>query len=238
MRSHIRLAGAAGFTLLTALAPLAATAADVPHTITVSGTGAAKAVPDQADLSAGVTTTATTADAALAENARKMTAVFATLKRLGVPDKSIQTSNFTVTPQYPPYNQNASGQQRIVGYQVSNQVDVILDDVKKLGPTLDALVGSGANQINQVGFDIRDQAGLLATARAAAIADAVKRAQTYTHAAGVGLGPVISIVEGTAEAPRPMYRMQVAAVAAMDATPTAAGEQSVTANVTVVFELR
>jgi hypothetical protein len=164
--------------------------------------------------------------------------VFATLKRLGVPDKWIQTSNFSVTPQYPPYNQNATGPQRIVGYQVSNEVDVTLDDVKKLGPALDALVGSGANQINSVGFSIRDPAALLATARAAAIADALKRAQTYTHAAGVGLGSVVSIQEGTIEPPRPMYRMQAVAMAPADATPTAAGEQSVTANVTMVFELR
>jgi hypothetical protein len=239
MRSHARLAAVAGFCLIIAAAPLAsAQAADPTRTITVNGTGEAKAVPDQAQLSAGVTTTATTAAAALAENARKMNGVFATLKRLGVPDKWIQTSNFSVTPQYPPYNQNATGPQRIVGYQVSNEVDVTLDDVKKLGPALDALVGSGANQINSVGFSIRDPAALLATARAAAIADALKRAQTYTHAAGVGLGSVVSIQEGTIEPPRPMYRMQAVAMAPADVTPTAAGEQSVTANVTMVFELR
>lgn len=239
MRNHARRAALAGFCLIVALAPLAAAqAAEPTHTITVSGSGEAKAVPDQAQLSAGVTTTATTAAAALAENARKMNGVFATLKRLGVPDKSIQTSNFSVTPQYPPYNQNATGPQRIVGYQVSNQVDVTLDDVKKLGPALDALVGSGANQINSVGFSIRDPATLLATARAAAVADAIKRAQTYARAAGVGLGAVVSIAEGTIEAPRPMYRMQAVAAAPLDSTPTAAGEQSVTANVTIVFEIK
>src|ERR1700690_788996 len=181
MRFHTRLAGAAGLCLITAFAPLAA-AADTPHTITVSGQGEAKGVPNQAQLSAGVTTTATTAEAALAENARKMNAVFAALSRMGVPDKSIQTANFSVSPQYPPYNQTATGPQRIVGYQVSNQVDVTLDDVKKLGPALDALVGAGANQINSVGFSISDPGTLLATARDAAVADAIKRAQTYTHA--------------------------------------------------------
>ncbi len=239
MKRHARLAAVAGLCLIAALAPLAAAqAADLPHTITVSGAGEVKGVPDQVQLSAGVTTTAVTAAAALAENARKMNGVFATLKRLGVPEKSIQTSNFSVSPQYPPYNQNATGPQHIVGYQVSNQVDVTLDDVKTLGPALDALVGSGANQINSVSFSIRDPAVLLAAAREAAIADAVKRAQTYTHAAGVSLGSVVSIQEGTIETPRPMDRMALMAAPVSMATPTAAGEQSVTANVTVVFEIR
>jgi len=69
MRFHTRLAGAAGICLITAFAPLAATA-DTSRTISVSGQGEAKGVPNQAQLSAGVTTTATTAQAALAENAR------------------------------------------------------------------------------------------------------------------------------------------------------------------------
>jgi hypothetical protein len=239
MRFHSRLAGAVGLCLLAAFAPFAAAhAADVPHTITVTGEGEAKGVPNQAHLSAGVTTTATTAEAALSENARKMNGVFAALKRMGVPQKSIQTSNFSVTPQYPPYNQNATGPQRIVGYQVSNEVDVTLDDVQKLGRALDALVAAGANQINSVSFSIRDSAELLAAAREAAVADAIKRAQTYTHAAGVTLGSVISIQEGAIEAPRPMFRMAAMAAPVADATPTAAGEQSVTASVTIVFEIR
>ena len=235
MRFRTQLA--AGLCLLAAFAPLAA-AADMSRTITVSGEGEAKGVPDQAQLSAGVTTNAATAEAALAENARKMNGVFAALRRMGVPEKSIQTSNFSVSPQYPPYNQSATGPQRIVGYQVSNQVDVTLDDVKKLGPALDALVGAGANQINSVGFSIQNTAALLAAAREAAVADAVKRAQTYTHAAGVALGSVVSISESSTVAPRPMYRMEAMATPAPDTTPTAAGEQSVTANVSIVFEIK
>lgn len=239
MRIHSRLAGVAGLWLFAAFAPLAAAyAADTAHTITVIGEGEAKGVPNQAHLSAGVTTTATTAEAALSENARKMNGVFAALKRMGVPQKSIQTSNFSVSPQYPPYNQNATGPQRIVGYQVSNEVDVTLDDVKKLGSALDALVAAGANQINSVSFAIRDPSELLASARESAVADAIKRAQTYAHAADVTLGSVVSIQEGVTESPRPMFRMAAMAAPASDATPTAAGEQSVTATVTIVFEIK
>jgi hypothetical protein len=166
-----------------------------------------------------------------------MNAVFATLKRLGVPDKAIQTSNFSVSPQYPPYNANETSVQHIVGYQVSNQVSVTLDDPKKLGPTLDALVGAGSNQINSVGFVIRDTAALLTKARAAAVADAIARAHTYAAAAGVTLGPILSIQEAESEGPRPVYNLAVAAGRVAAPTPTAPGEQSVSASVSVVFSI-
>lgn len=228
----------AGLTLAVALSLLAvdASAADAVRTISVGGQGEARGVPNQVQLSAGVATVAATADAALAENARKMTAVFAALKHLGVPERATQTSNFSVQPQYA-QNTRGDGADRISGYQVSNQVDVTLDDTKKLGPALDALVAAGANQINSVSFGIRDPTTLQTEARQAAIADARKRAETYANAAGVMVGQVISIDEQNAEAPRPVFRA-MAGLAEAPATPTAAGELSVGAAVTVVFELK
>jgi len=232
--SLTRLAGAVA--LAAALAASAApAAADPGRTITVSGTGEARGAPDRAELSAGVTVTAASANEALAQNARKMTGVFDALKRLGVPDKDIQTSNFSVQPQMSPYNQNG-GAQHIVGYQVSNQVDVILDDTRKLGPALDALVGAGANQINSVSFSLRNADALAAKAQEAAIANARARAETYAKAAGVSLGGVLSISETSAEAPRPVFRAM--AVARAPGTPVAAGEESVSASVSVTFEIR
>ena len=234
-RSSLRhVTGAAALAVLAAFAPFAVQANPL-HTIAVSGSGDATAVPDQAQLSAGVATVAVTADAALADNARKMTSVFAALTRLGVPARAIQTSNFSVQPQYAP---NTNGNpERITGYQVSNQVDVRLDDTRKLGPALDTLVASGANQINSVAYSIHDTAALLTTARQAAIADALNRAQTYARAAGTDIGGVISIQESGGDGPRVMF-----AARAMDRmaapTPTAAGEMSVTASVSVTFELK
>jgi uncharacterized protein len=205
-----------------------------PHTITVTGQGQQSAVPDQANLSAGVATIARTADAALAANAQKMNAVFAALRNIGVPERAMQTSNFSVSPQYS--NSDNSGQ-HITGYQVSNQVDVTLDDTKKLGPAIDALVGSGANQINSVSFGLRDNGPLMTKAREAAMADARQRAETLARAGGVSVGTVLSISEGSSEMPRPvMYRM--AAMAAPASTPTAAGEQSVSVTVSVTYELK
>src|SRR5580698_5780339 len=98
-----------------------------PRTITVSGEGEVKAVPDQAILSAGVVSQAVTADEALATNRRAMNAVFATLKRQGIPDRAIRTSEFSVQPQYGEQRQG-NAPPHIVGYQVSNNVSVTVDD--------------------------------------------------------------------------------------------------------------
>jgi uncharacterized protein len=156
-------------------------------------------------------------------------------RRLGVPESAIQTSNFSVQPQYA--DNRGGNAPAITGYQVSNQVDVMLDDTKKLGPALDVLVGAGANQINSVGFTIKDPSALEAKAREAAVADALAHAQSYAHAAGVGLGPVIAIQEGGSGSPMPLAGLARFSVARAP-TPAAAGELDVSASVDITFELK
>ena len=220
----------AGLLLACALS-LPAFAAD-PHTITTTGHGEVKAVPDVATVNAGVTTNAPTAAAALSANSARMNQVFGALGKLGISDRAIQTAGFSVSPQYT--NGDGNNPRRLTGYQVNNEVRVRLEDIARVGATLDALVGAGANQMNGIGFDIANPAPVLEKARTQAIADARARAETYARAAGVTLGPIISISEGASEAvPRPMFR-----VMAMNApTPIAPGEQSITADVTVVWEI-
>jgi uncharacterized protein len=210
---------------------LPALAAD-PHTIAMTGHGDIKAVPDIATVNAGVTTSAPTAASALAANSARMSQVFAALKKLGIPDHNIQTSGFSVSPQYT--NGDNNNPRHLTGYQVNNDVSVRLEDVTRVGATLDTLVGAGANQMNGIGFDIANPTPLLEKARIQAVADARARAQTYAQAAGVSLGSIVSISEGGGEtAPRPMFRMMAMAAP----TPVAPGEQSVTADVTVVWEI-
>jgi uncharacterized protein YggE len=212
---------------------LAMAQAALPRVITMSGHGEARAVPDTAMLSAGVSAQAPTAAAALAANNTRMQSVIATLKKLGVPDKDIQTSNFSVSPQYANGNGEAP---RVTGYQANNQVEVRLEDVSKLGVTLDALVTAGANQMNGISFLIRNDTALLAQARAAAVAEARLKADTFAKAAGVSLGSILSIGESSNEGPRPIF------AAAMDmrvkSVPVSPGEQSVGADVTIVWEIK
>jgi uncharacterized protein YggE len=209
-------------------------AAPEPRTLTVSGEGHIKAVPDEARLSAGVVTQAQTAQAALDANRRAMNAVFAELKRQGIPDKSMQTSGFSVSPQYDSRDNTAP---KLVGYQVTNTVSVTVDDLSKLGAAIDALVGSGANSMGGIDLTVRDPKPLLRQAREAAIKDAIDRAQTDARAAGVTLGRVMTIGDGGMSSPRPMNRV-MALEATAAPTPIAAGEETVSAGVSMTFEIR
>ena len=231
-------AGISMFTLLAAPAMAAEDTTPPPRTMTVSGQGEVKAVPDEAQLSAGVVTQARKAADALAANSRAMNAVFDALKRIGIPDKSIQTSDFSVSAQYQT-DQHGNTTQKITGYQVSNNVTVTVDDLGKLGSAIDALVTSGANSMGDIAFTIRDPKPLLTEARAEAVKDALQRANTYASAAGVSLGPITSIGENGEERPRPMYAKSMAMSAGVAApTPVAAGEDSITAGVSITFDIR
>jgi uncharacterized protein YggE len=215
------------------VAPAALAAGDNlgPRTISVSGQGDVRAAPDEATLSAGVVTQATTAADALSANTRAMNRVFATLKGLGIPDKAMQTNEFSVSPQYS--NDRNGNSQKIIGYQVTNNVSVTVDDLRNLGPALDALVSAGANALGSIQFTIRDPKPLENDARAAAMHDAMDKADAYAKAAGLRLGPILSISEGS-EAPQPMFRAKGKAMMT-EAAPVAAGEKTVTASVSVTF---
>jgi len=221
---------------LLTTAGAAAAPAEAPRTITVTGTGTVKAAPDEANFSTGVVTQAATAAQALAANARAMNAVMATLKKQGIPEKDIQTSDLSLSPRYQTCKPGAECPQRIVGYEVSNTVNVTTG-LSKTGAVLDALVASGSNRIGGIRFSIHDPKPLLSKARAEAVEDAVGRAQIIAGAAGVTLGPILAIQEGGAEPPRPVYRV-MAKMAYDGGTPVAGGEQSVTANVTITWEIK
>jgi len=241
LRPTIRATAAAAIFLaaVPATGP-GATAAEnpsYPRTISVSGEGEMTGKPDQARLSAGVVTQATTAAAALTANSAAMNRVFTALKTIGIADNKIQTSNFSVQPQYPQFRPDAPEPRNIVGYQVSNQVSVTVDDLTKLGPALDALVRSGANQLGGVSFSIANPKPLAERARAAAVADAMAKAKTLAMAAGANLGPLLSIEEGASFRPVPKFAEMRAALAPAP-PPIAVGEESVTVNVTMTYGIQ
>jgi uncharacterized protein YggE len=221
--------------LILTAPPALADGAPAQRLLTVSGSGEVRAAPDRAELSTGVVTRERSAAAALAGNARAMNAVFETLKHAGAPEKDIQTSNFQVLPQYAAEKPGTSAPQRIVGYEVSNTVNVTVEGLDKLGPTIDALVAAGSNQIDGPSFSIADPKPLLAKAREEAVKDAVARAQAYAHAAGVTLGPIAAIYEGGgATTIQPAGRMMSML---KSPTPIAAGEESVAATVSISWEI-
>jgi uncharacterized protein len=232
----IRFCPACAFVLTVICATAQAMAAPLqpPRTITVAGHGEVNGTPDSALVSAGVTTQAESAARALADNAASMNRVFAALKSAGVADKNIETSDFSVQPQYA----NNGDNQKIVGYQVTNQVNVRLDHIANVGATVDTLVSTGANRMNGISFAIRDPKPLLAEARSRAVDDAIAKAQAFATAAHVKLGPILSISEGGTQEARPLFAMQAKFAAAPPPTPVAAGEQSVAADVSIIWQIQ
>jgi hypothetical protein len=116
---------------------------------------------------------------------------------------------------------------RIVGYQVTNIAQVTVRKLADAGPILDAAVGAGANSVRGIRFTLADPDKAQGQARAQAVADALAKTRQLASAAGVRLGPVLSIRETTISQPIPMRAMSVRA----DATPIEPGQLDVVVSV-------
>ena len=197
--------------------------------------GSTTRVPDLAVIRAGVVTQAATAAAALSENAQRITAVLAALKRAGIAERDVQTANISLNPQYR-YQENQPPV--ITGYQASNTVSIRFRDVKKSGAILDALVGQGANQIDGPNLTIDQPEAALDQARADAVAKARARAELYARAAGLRVDRILSISEGSDMPRPPMPVMAMARAESDSSTKIAPGEQDVTVALSVRFLLR
>lgn len=219
--------------LFTLATPLRAEDKPMDRLITVSATGYATAEPDQARLTTGVTAEADTAEAALAANTELMKKVVDGLKESGIDAKDIQTSNFSVQPRYT--NPRDGAPPEINGYQVSNQVTILVRDIKSTGGLLDKLVKLGANQVHGLDFEVSKAETLKDDARKEAIANARRRAELLATAAGAGVGEVVTIAEETSfDGPRPMAMR----AAKSDAAPIEAGTATLEARVTVTWKLK
>ncbi len=212
---------------------LAETAARIAR-ITVTGEGSVETRPDMAVISLGVTSAAKTAAGAMAANSTQLGAVLASLKSAGIADRDLQTSGLSLNPDYSRRSENGPV---IQGYIASNQLTVRVRDLAILGTVLDAAIKDGVNTLNGVSFGVADEAPLRDEARKRAVADARHKADLLSEAAGVSLGAVTSISEnGDGGGPAPQFRRAAALMA--EAVPVAEGEVSLSASVTVVWELR
>ena len=230
--------------------PAVASAQDaVPHVssqatvLSVSAEGSATRKPDVAIFNAGVTSTGKTASAALSANSADMTKVIAALKRAGIAERDIQTSNLSLNPVYAdnPRQPGSSLEQQmptIIGYQASNTVTVKQRKLGEFGQVIDTLVSAGANQVNGPSFQVDQPETALNEARVAAVKTARERANLYASATGLKVGRILSINEGGSYSPRPMPMARMVAMdSAGAAPPVAAGELALTTNITVTFEL-
>lgn len=208
-----------------------------PPSLSVTGEGTARAVPDTATVRAGVETNAANAARALEENSAATQRVIDALETAGIADADVQTANFSVEPVYSQYDRaDPSLPQRVIGYRVTNEVVVRLRDLDTMGTLLDRLVATGANRINGIAFGFADEAAVVDQARRKAVADAKRKAALYAEAAGVELRRILSISEPGVIRPLPAPRMRLEA-SALPAAPIERGENEVTATVTVLWEI-
>lgn len=225
-------------TLLLAIAlaiPLAgvAFAAD-PARITVTGEGRVDVSPDMATITLGVTSEGATAAAAMAANSDALAQVLANLKSAGIADRDLQTTGLALNPNWQS-DENGSNP-RIVGYVASNMLTVQVRALAGLGVALDAAVKDGANTLDGLSFGLADPDPVLDEARRRAVTDATHRALLLTEAAGVSLGAVAAISEGGGSfAPVPMFGKAADMTAGV--VPVASGEVSLSASVTMVWEI-
>jgi uncharacterized protein len=219
----VALAGAVGLPDLAGAQD--ATSAE-PDTLTVSGVGTVKAVPNEAQMSFGVETRRPTAQAAVAANADAMRQVINALRQAGAREIATQWVNV-----YPYSREDGT----IDGYSASNSVSAT-SDIDAAAGLIDAAVEAGANQVSGPGMSSSNAEALYRQALAKAVDEARARAEVLAKAAGRSLGEITTIVEAGA-APVPLYdRAQGGDVAA--STPIVPGQQETTANISVTFSLR
>src|SRR5436305_938573 len=177
------LLGAASIPAAASAQPAAAITQTIAGTrLDVSATGEVTRVPDIAIITAGVVTRSTTATGAIQDAAERMQRVLAALKRAGVEDRDIQTSNLNLNPEYR-YPENQSPQ--LVGYTATNQLTIKFRDIRNAGKILDALVSQGANEINGPNLAIDKPEPALDEARAKAVAIGRARADLYARSLGL-----------------------------------------------------
>lgn len=218
--------------------PFVALAAHGHHqqagSITVVGTGMVSAVPDLVLFSVGATTSNASAALALDVNNELVSRLRGVLADHQISERDVQTGRFDVSPQYKP-RRSGETQPELAGYRVNHILGVRLREPDRIGELLDQLIAAGSNSLHGIQFSVAEPGSLLAEARTLAVGDALAKAQALASDAGVGLGPVLSIVEGAQGAPRPMRGGVMEFKAA--AVPVAAGEQHYRVSVTVIYAI-
>ncbi len=203
--------------------------------ITVTGEGVVHTHPDEAVVTLGVATEGTTAAEAMARNSTRLGEVMAGLSAIGIDARDIQTTGLSLGPRW---QDTAGGKPaKIVGFDATDRLTVRVRSLGKLGAVLDTVVKNGANRFSGIRFTLSDPTAKRDEARRKAVADAIARAGVYAKAAGVQLGPLMTITDQGVSSP-PVQMMQTGIAAARSAVPVAVGELDVRASVTMVFALR
>ena len=210
-----------------------------PPIISVSGEGIVEAQPDRATISVGVITRAKNPSEVQSENAKAASSVINSIVALGIERKNISTGNYNFNPTY---RHLENGKRLLEGYEASNSVTIIVDDLNLVGKIIDAALNHGANQVNSLNFGLRNKNSYQDEALRLAVLDAKRKAEIVAAALGKVIVSVrsVSINHSSIAAPR-NYKMARSMAMAEDAaefeTPIESGTLQCSANVHVEFEI-
>lgn len=210
--------------------------ADVRDTFTIEGEGKVSGTPTLAELSFGLLSEGSDVAKIQQENTQKVNAMVASIKQLGVADKDIQTSQYSINPRY----DYKDGTTKLSGYNVSQSVNVKLRDLSKIGDALTKIGQLGGNQVNGPTFTIDDPSSLKQEARLKALEDARKKAEALSGVLGVKVGRVVTFSESSNNPGPTMPMFREMAMTSDDVSKSApsieAGSLDVRSIVSVTFE--
>ncbi len=201
---------------------------------TVSGEGEAAGIPDTALLSLGVTKRAVTVKAAQNQVNQVANAIIGDLKKLGVDEKDIKTTNYSVYPDY-----DYTRGQTITGYSVTQNLEVKITPIEKANQAVDIATANGANMVGGITFTLNDEIkkSLEEEARKDAVKKAKGKAQSLANAAGIRLGRIVNVQES--QGYQPPIALETRALDARGGEPTqlTPGENTIRTSVTLSYEI-
>lgn len=210
----------------------------VRDTITIDGTGKATSKPDLAMVQFSVVTQGSNPKDVQTANTNQMNAVTQALKDLGIKSDDLETSGYSLMPNYD-YNKQPYV---IQGYSISQTLSIKIRDFSKIGTVLERSVALGINQVNNIQFTIDEPESLRDEARMKALENANKKAKDLAKALDVDIVRVVSFSEngyGGPVQPMPMYGRDMAVTQSAGVAPEIqTGTQDVNMNVSVTYEIR
>ena len=158
------------------------------------------------------------------------------MKQLGIADEDVQTSNYLIAPKFN-YNE---GKQSLEGYTVTQNLNVKIRKLSKVGEVLSKSTQAGANQVNGPTFTIDDPKDLQFEARKKALADANEKARDIAQALGVRIIRVVTFSEASSSQVPMYYRDMGGSMPspAGVAPDIQSGTLDVSSRVSVTFEVR
>lgn len=219
-------------------APAPAVAPDTA-VLSVRGDAEMSAPPDRARIRFAVETRAPGASEAVEANAARMERVVGALREAGVGRGALETTGFSLRPEYARSGPRGEGERELVAYRATNGVDVTTDDLAGVGALIDAAVEAGADRVSGLRFEAADPDSLRREALRRAVASAREEAEAVASALGRALGEVVEAeIEGGGGGPRPVAYREMAVAAARVETPVEPGEITVSAAVRLRYRLR